>query len=103
MISRKQINSLLELDYDITEYTEDYLEEEFNSFIDELYPVTEIFGLTFFPSNILRTDKIAYRESFLNWLDGRDDLVEADDGSYWNAEEYEKAVEEFNEKDEEDK
>lgn len=103
MISRKQIDKLLAEDFDITEYTEDYLEEEFDSLIDSIYPVTEIFNLTFFPSNILRTDKVAYRESFLNWLDGREDLVEADDGSYWDSEEYEKATEEFNDSQEEGK
>lgn len=93
MISRKQIDKLLAENFDITEYNEDYLEEEFDSLIDSIYPVTVIFNLTFFPSNILRTDKVAYRESFLNWLDGREDLVEADDGSYWDSEEYEKAIE----------
>ena len=43
-------------------YTETEIEEQFDDFLDEVYPVVKIGELTFYPSQILKNcDPIAYR------------------------------------------
>lgn len=42
---------------------------EFDDFLDAVHDEVEIMGLTFLPNEILKTDEVAYRESFLNWCD----------------------------------
>jgi hypothetical protein len=43
-------------------YTEIEIEEQFDEFLDEAYPVVKIGELTFYPSQILKNcDPIAYR------------------------------------------
>ena len=45
------------------------LMSEFDEMMDECYPDTQLMGMTFTPSNILKSDSIAYREYFNNWID----------------------------------
>lgn len=47
------------------------LEDRFNEFLDYVYDVSTICGYKYSPSVALKCiDRIAYRESYNNWLDG---------------------------------
>lgn len=43
------------------------LMREFDDFLDECYDSVEIMYMEFLPSQILKSDSGAYRDSFLNW------------------------------------
>lgn len=63
---------------DMADYiAENVPEEAYDDMIDECYPEVEIMGLTYAPSiAFYRTDPIAYRVYFTDWLDGeRSDLI----------------------------
>lgn len=47
------------------------LESQFEEMINESYPLVEIIGMYFEPGRALKElDPIAFRESFLNYIDG---------------------------------
>jgi hypothetical protein len=56
-------------------YTETEIEEQFDDFLDEVYPVVKIGEMTFYPSQILKNcDPIAYRI----WLSEYEDMLDED-------------------------
>lgn len=40
---------------------------EFDEFLDECYESVEMLGVEFFPNQILKSDRDAYRQGFLDW------------------------------------
>lgn len=52
--------------------TESDLMVQFDEMLDEVYDPFEMGGMTFLPSQILKSDSGAYRESFLNWCSAND-------------------------------
>lgn len=48
------------------------LMREFDEFLDGCYDSVEMMHMEFLPNEILKSDQIAYRESFLNWCDAND-------------------------------
>jgi hypothetical protein len=50
--------------------TEDQAKEEFDLFLDEIFPKTEMMNMVFYPSVILKNcDPIAYRITFGDFID----------------------------------
>jgi hypothetical protein len=55
-------------------YTETEIEEQFDDFLDEVYPVVKIGEMTFYPSQILKNcDPIAYRIGLSEYEDMLDE------------------------------
>lgn len=65
------------------ELSESELESRFNDFLEDTHPERIVIaGLEFSPSEILKkVDQIAYRETYLNWLNGEieDGIVTEDE------------------------
>lgn len=51
-------------------HNESDLMREFDEILDDTYDEYDIMGVTIFPSQILKSDQIAYRTAFLDWCDG---------------------------------
>lgn len=52
----------------LREVSEKDLEDSFEEMIDDCYPNYKIGSLTFLPSRILKSDPVAFREAFLEYL-----------------------------------
>lgn len=81
------------------------LEKSYDEFLDEVYPDCGVAGLSYSTSNVFKEiDPIAYRVYFSNWLDSEieDGRLVEHDGEYYDKEEYESALEEFQALEEED-
>jgi hypothetical protein len=77
-------------EFNVTHYTDDMLHEQFDEFINEVYSPIEIFGMTFYASDILKENgPIAYRCSFNDYIDGQDDIVIELFGEYYDRRETE--------------
>lgn len=50
---------------------EDALENRFDDLLNEMYAPIRVIGLEYQAATVLRrTDPVAYREAFMQWLDG---------------------------------
>lgn len=73
------------------------IEEYYAAALDDIYPVVEIGGLTFSPSQIVtQLDPTAFRCGMQDYLDG-DDFLEYVAGEWYYAEEVEKLRKEIDE------
>ena len=79
------------------ELTPIHIEDYYAAALDDIYPVVQICGLTFSPSQIVRElDPTAFRCGMNDYLDGDDSLEEiADD--WYRADEVQKLREEIEE------
>lgn len=79
------------------ELTPIHIEEYYADALDDIYPVVEIGGLTFSPSQIVtQLDPTAFRCGMQDYLDG-DDFLEYVAGEWYYAEEVEKLRKEIDE------
>lgn len=96
----KEMNKLEEMSERLAELQLSTLElkERFDEFLDDVYGVISIAGLSYCTSDLLKsTDPIAYRCTFNDWLDaeiGEGNIKEVE-GLYYPAQEWEQIVEEY--------
>lgn len=66
--------------------SEKELREMFDEYLDEVFPCTNIAGIEYPTSHAMKnTDRIAYNQEFLNWLDNEiseDRIVEEGDNYF---------------------
>lgn len=70
-------------------YSEYDMEQQYNDFLDEVYPDCTIGGYKYSTSNALKdVDPVAYHEGFLNYIDSLlgESLWETVDGDYTDEE-----------------
>lgn len=75
------------------------LKERFDEFLDDVYGVVSIAGLSYCTSALLKsTDPIAYRCRFNDWLDAEisEGNLKEIEGLYYPTQEWEQIVEEYN-------
>ena len=74
------IEQTLKHDFELTRYSQGQLADLFDELIDEAHDEIEVCGICFQPSDVLKTDPIAYRQCFLEYQDN--EFVEHGQWSY---------------------
>lgn len=101
----EEMNRLEEMNERLSEIQLSTLElkERFDEFLDDVYGVVEVAGLSYCTSDLLKsTDPIAYRCAFNDWLDAEisEGNIKEIEGLYYPVQEWEQIVEEFSVSDE---